>query len=107
VQLKQGCLKSDRTFHNVFHRVWDRGFHREGIPRKAQNRQKQRFFEALPESYLIETQITFSDRSRASQDPQREHEDRTEKTEDSVNGDAHKAKWQRQQPHERIQHQSK
>ena len=47
-----------------------------------------------------------SDSSGASKEPDGEHKDGAEETENAVDGDSHKAERQRQQPDERIKHQS-
>src|SRR5260370_13311977 len=43
-----------------------------------------------------------SNGTRTAEEPDREHENGTEKTENSVNGDSHEAERQQEQPHERI-----
>ena len=72
-------------------------------PQVRKNRGFPRFY------FTVTTSRTTSHRSdgpRAAKEPDREHKDRADESENAVDGDSHQAERQRQQPDERIKHQS-
>lgn len=76
----------------------------QGWPQVSKNRGFTRLYSAVSRS---KSKPRRSDRPRTAQEPDWKHEDGTEKTENSMNGDSHKAERQRQQPDDWIQHESK
>ncbi len=72
-------------------------------PQVRKNRGFPRFYFAVSTS---KSASLGSDSSWTSKEPDGEHEDGAEETQNTVDGDSHKAERQRQQPDERIKHQS-
>ena len=72
-------------------------------PQVRKNRGFPRFYSTDTTSKI---KSNHSDGPRAAKKPDREHKDRADESENTVDGDSHKAERQRQQPNERIKHQS-
>ena len=72
-------------------------------PQVRKNRGFPRFYSTVTASKI---KSNHSDGPRAAKEPDREHKDRADESENAVDGDSHKAERQRQQPNERIKHQS-
>ena len=72
-------------------------------PQLRKNRGFPRFYSAVTTS---KPNSPRSDGPRAAKEADREHKDRADESENTVDGDSHKAERQRQQPDERIKHQS-
>ena len=67
------------------------------------NRGFPRFYSTVTTSKI---KSNHSDGPRAAKEPDGEHKDRADESENAVDGDSHKAERQRQQPNKRIKHQS-
>src|SRR3984893_7191875 len=72
-------------------------------PQVRKNRGFPRFYSTVTASKI---KSNHSDGPRAAKEPDREHKDRADESENAVDGDSHKAERQRQQPNERIKHHS-
>src|ERR1700694_4397665 len=72
-------------------------------PQVRKNRGFPRFYSTVTTSKI---KSNHSDGPRAAKEPDGEHKDRADESENAVDGDSHKAERQRQQPDERIKHQS-
>src|SRR6266446_2067997 len=72
-------------------------------PQVRKNRGFPRFYSTVTTSKI---KSNHSNGPRAAKEPDREHKDRADESENTVDGDSHKAERQRQQPNERIKHQS-
>ena len=98
--------KGELSFHSLFHRGYHRGAPPAKVLWKPPSQRKQWFFWTLPESYQGGSPSCASDDSRAPQEPHRQQEQGAQQSKNAVNGDTHNAEWKKQQPNERIDHQS-
>ena len=108
VQRNAGAELQERAAVSTTFSTEGRVYARRGnaLPEEPQVRKNRGF----PRFYFtVTTSRTTSHRSdgpRAAKEPDREHKDRADESENAVDGDSHQAERQRQQPDERIKHQS-
>ena len=107
-RLVGGVARRERSTLSTTFSTEDRVSDREGNappeePQVRKNRGFPRFYSTVTASKI---KSNHSDGPRAAKEPDREHKDRADESENAVDGDSHKAERQRQQPNERIKHQS-
>ncbi len=72
-------------------------------PQVSRNTGFPRFYSRVS---TLKTGSRRSDNSRAAKEPDRQHEERADETQDAVNGDPHNAERKRQQPNDGIKRES-